>query len=77
MKRYPMFCEMSWTNGYTVKSQHLMWDYDELKGEQDFPHPTDINVNHYVEAIKLGMDLARKGYDDIYVQTVIRTGVED
>ena len=62
----------------TLTSQTIEWDYDNFKGEffiqnlWDCPEDACIgrdlfNVDDFLEAIRFGMDLARKGYDGIEI----------
>lgn len=77
--KYPMKLTKSHADyDDTLTSQTLEWDYDNFKGEffvqdlWDCPEDACIgrdlfNAPDFLEAIRFGMDLARKGYDDIEV----------
>lgn len=62
----------------TITSQKIEWDYDNFKGEFFVQNLWDcsedaviwrdlFNADDFLEAVRFGMDLARKGYDDIEV----------
>lgn len=60
----------------TIEFQKVSWDYDNFKGDfrvwnlWDCPEDACIGrdlfgADDFIEAVRFGMDLARKGYDDI------------
>lgn len=62
----------------TLTSQTIKWDYDNFKGSfhvqnlWDCPEDACIgrdlfNAADFLEVVHFGMDLARKGYEDIEV----------
>lgn len=75
---YPMTLveKPDYDDPYYVGSQTLTWDYDNFKGKFIVSNlcdcPEDAMINRelfdaydFIEAVKFGMDLARKGYTKI------------
>lgn len=66
-KKYPIICRRAYNSDRQIESQTLSWDHDNFKGS----FYTTTNADNFIRAIEFGMDLAQKGYTDLYIQTVI------
>ena len=78
MKKFPMTLTIKpdYNDPYYAGAHILQWDHDNFKGKflacnmDDCPEDAILdrdlfNAYDYLEAVKFGMELARKGYTDI------------